>query len=100
MSVKGLRKKSELEQLLCDLHSHNINHHTREIFLHSSLSPLSDDDEPGVEYRMAVRFIKNLYVLENQNSQNPQIYLFSPHFPVSSLLLSSSLYFSDIPTET
>jgi ATP-dependent Clp protease protease subunit len=79
MSVKsGLRKKSELEQLLCDLHSHNINHHTREIFLHSSLSPLSDDDEPGVEYRMAVRFIKNLCVLENQNSQNILVYMHTP----------------------
>ena len=61
----SLRKKSEIEQLLSDVHSHNINHYTRELFLHSSLSPLSDDSEPGVDYRMAVRFNKNLSVLEN-----------------------------------
>jgi ATP-dependent protease ClpP protease subunit len=73
----SLRKKSEIEQLLSDVHSHNINHYTRELFLHSSLSPLSDDSEPGVDYRMAVRFNKNLSVLENQNSENVLVHMHS-----------------------
>lgn len=70
-------KKSEIEQLLCDVHSNNVNHYTREIFLHSSLSPLSDDSEPGVDYRMAVKFNKNLSVLENQNSENILVHMHS-----------------------
>lgn len=65
----SIRKKSELEQLITDVHGHHINYHNREIYLHSSYSSWWDDDngEAGVEYRMATTFVKNLHILLNQS---------------------------------
>jgi len=63
MSVK---KKTELEQLISDIHTHHINYHTREIYLHSSYGN-DESGESGVEYRMATTFVKNLHVLQGQN---------------------------------
>lgn len=60
---KGL-SHLELTQLLHDVHNYNINIHTREIFLIGWLGDSLEED-PGVDYRSAVTFIKNLSVLEN-----------------------------------
>jgi ATP-dependent protease ClpP protease subunit len=45
---------------LNDIHNYNIDVENREIYLHSIFS---DDDEPGVEYRAAVTFAKNIRYL-------------------------------------
>ena len=44
--------------ILNDFHNYCINPKKREIFLHNYYS--SDDDNPGVEWKMASVFIKNL----------------------------------------
>lgn len=51
-----------------DLHSHNLDFKGREIFLHGHHGTF--DDDPGVEYRMATTFIKNLRILD-QGSREP-----------------------------
>ena len=48
--------------ILNDFHNYCTNLKTREIFLHNYYS--SDDDNPGVEYKMSNIFIKNLRALE------------------------------------
>jgi len=52
------------------IHEYNINVRTREIYLHGYIDNI--EEEPGVDYRMATNFIKNLYVLARQNN-NPII---------------------------
>lgn len=47
--------------MLHDFHSYGANIKSREIFLHNHYT---DDDNPGVEYKMANTFIKNLRCLE------------------------------------
>ena len=57
------------KDLLHDLHNYSVNIATREIFLHNSF--MSDDNKnPGVEYKMASTFVKNIKLLENR-SQEP-----------------------------
>jgi ATP-dependent protease ClpP protease subunit len=59
------------KDLLHDLHNYSVNIATREIFLHNSF--MSDDNKnPGVEYKMASTFVKNIKLLENR-SQDPII---------------------------
>lgn len=71
-------KKSDLEQLLSDIHSYGINHHTREIYIHGAYGGSHcDEEEPGVGYRMATAFVKNLHVLEAQEQSNILIHLHS-----------------------
>jgi len=50
------------KDLLYDLHNYGANIDTREIFLHNYYS--SDDDNPGVEYKMSNNFLKNIRALE------------------------------------
>jgi ATP-dependent Clp protease protease subunit len=66
-----VKKKTELEQLISDIHSYNLNYHTREIYLHSAFGGCCDDDESGVEYKMATAFIKNLHLLAGQTVEMP-----------------------------
>jgi ATP-dependent protease ClpP protease subunit len=66
-----VKKKTELEQLISDIHSYHLNYHSREIYLHSSFGGCCDDDELGVEYRMATAFIKNLHLIVGQNAELP-----------------------------
>jgi len=68
-----VKKKTELEQLISDIHSYNLNYHSREIYLHSSFSGCCDEDEMGVEYRMATCFIKNLHLLAGQSPEQPVV---------------------------
>ena len=57
------------KDLLHDLHNYSVNVATREIFLHNSF--MSDDNQnPGVEYKMASTFVKNIKLLEHR-SQEP-----------------------------
>lgn len=62
--------KSEFEQLIGDIHTHDVNYHTRELYMHSTHTTTCNDDEPGVEYRMATAFIKNLHILNAKSEDN------------------------------
>ena len=57
MAISRLPKR---EDYLNDIHNHSIYIPTREIYLHGHFA----DEEPGVDYRMAVTFIKNIHLLE------------------------------------
>jgi ATP-dependent Clp protease, protease subunit len=67
------KKVTAIEQLISDIHNNNVNHHSREIYLHGHVEVY--DEEPGVDYRMATTFIKNLHILEAQNHQNILIHM-------------------------
>lgn len=56
-------------ELLKDFHDYGANINTREIFLHNHYHA-EDNQNPGVEYRMANSFIKNLRALDIR-SNNP-----------------------------
>ena len=60
------KKLGEIPQLISDIHSHQINHHTRELYIHGVYA----SEEPGVDYRMATTFTKNMHVLEHQGKKN------------------------------
>ncbi len=72
----AIRRKSGLEQLISDIHAHSINHHTREIYLHSYLG--DEDEEAGVDYRMSIKFIKNLHALDAQSKDNILVHMHTP----------------------
>jgi ATP-dependent protease ClpP protease subunit len=66
--------KNKVDQILHNVHEHQCNGFSREIFLHSHYS----DDDPGVEYRMATTFVKNMRVLDADNTGNILIHMHSP----------------------
>ena len=66
------RKTLDPSEILAQVQSFGINLFTREIYLHSHYL---GDEEPGVEYRMATTFIKNLHVLDNISSQNILVHM-------------------------
>lgn len=58
------RTISQRSELIHDLHQYGINPDAREIWLHSYLEGSAEEyGEPGVEYRMATIFEKNLNLL-------------------------------------
>jgi len=57
---------------LVSVHEYNVNIDTREIYLHGYYSSGGEIEEPGVEYRMATAFVKNLNFLNTLNT-NPII---------------------------
>ena len=48
-------------ELVSNIHEHGINIATRELYLHGHMG--ESEEEPGVDYRMAVRLEKNLRLL-------------------------------------
>lgn len=52
---------------LQEVHNYGVNINSREIFLHNFFSG-TEDDNPGVDYRMANIFLKNLKILENKST--------------------------------
>lgn len=71
-----VKKKSELEQLINDIHLYGINYHNREVYLHGAYGGSHDyEGEPGIEYRMATTCVKNLHVLEGQSQENILIHM-------------------------
>lgn len=56
--------------LISDVHLWGLDFNKRELFLHSHVG--DDDEDPGVEYRMACNFIKNIRILDSA-SQEPII---------------------------
>lgn len=70
-------RKSDLQQLIHDVHNFLINYNTRELYLHGSPMSSGDEAEPGVEYRMATTFVKNLHILEQQSASNILVHMHS-----------------------
>lgn len=63
-------------QHLHDFHNYSANVDSREIFLHNFYGS-NDEENPGVEYRMSVNFIKNLRALDLANSEDILIHMHS-----------------------
>ena len=55
---------------ISDVHSHGLDVKNREIYLHSYVA--NTDEDPGVDYKMAANFYKNIRVLDSI-SQDPII---------------------------
>jgi ATP-dependent Clp protease protease subunit len=66
------KRNVSAEQLISEIHEHHINHLNREIYLHGYMDA---PEEPGVDYRMATSFIKNMHILEQQSSQNILVHM-------------------------
>lgn len=60
------------EQIISEIHDYQINLASREIYLHSHLDA---EDDPGVEYKMAVTFVKNLHMLDFKGSGNILVHM-------------------------
>ncbi len=59
--------------IIQSIQDYGINVDTREIYLHSYIGNL--EEEPGVDYRIANSFIKNLHYLDSLNNDNILIHL-------------------------
>lgn len=68
--------KQPKDQILYDLHTHNVNIDLRDIYLHSYYSK-EDDGEPGVDYRQATTFIKNLQFLDQSPNKPILVHMHS-----------------------
>lgn len=72
----GGRSNMPIENdILQDFHNHGANVKSREVFLHNSYT--TDDENPGVEYKMANTFIKNLRALDRENNQDITVHMHS-----------------------
>ena len=67
-TTEPARRDDGRDEQLSDAHIHLISIATREIYVHSFYSS-EDNEEPGVEYRMATTFVKNLHLLERQSKK-------------------------------
>jgi len=65
----------ETTDTIGDIHSYNINIKSREIYLHSHVG--NEEEDPGIEYKMASKFIKNIRTLDSINSKPILIHMFS-----------------------
>ena len=57
-----MSRNNNLNNLIEESHDYGISYDTRELFVHGSLS--SDDGDPGVDWRMSNKLLKNLRLLE------------------------------------
>jgi ATP-dependent protease ClpP protease subunit len=67
-----MRKTHDPSEILAQVHSFGLNLQTREIYLHSHYL---GEEEPGVEYRMATTFVKNLHILDQLSHQNILVHM-------------------------
>lgn len=74
MGIKN-KTRSSINYIVDETHRFNLIVESREIFLHSYIDNVEYD--PGVEYRMANMFLKNMRILENMNSKPIVIHLHS-----------------------
>jgi len=65
-------KRLEASEILSQVQTFGVNLHTREIYLHSHYL---GEEEPGVEYRMATSFVKNLHVLDLLSHSNILVHM-------------------------
>ncbi len=69
---------AQKEQVLFDIHTHGVNVQTRDIYLHSYFTEEGDGAEPGVEYRQATTFIKNIQFLDKAPFKSILVHMQSP----------------------
>jgi ATP-dependent protease ClpP protease subunit len=69
MNSINLNKKTrgQKNDILEEIHQHNILVETREIFLHGE--PGSENEDSGVDYRVGMKFLKNMRFLEQSSDQ-------------------------------
>ena len=60
------------EQIISEIHDYQLNLASREIYLHSHLDA---EEDPGVEYKMAVTFVKNLHMLDSKGPGNILVHM-------------------------
>jgi len=65
----------EIADAIGDIHSYNVNFQSREIYLHSHIG--NEEEDPGVEYKMAAKFIKNIRTLDSINSKPILVHMLS-----------------------
>ncbi len=63
------------DQIIGEIHDYQINPASREIYLHSHVE---SEDDPGVEYKMAVKFVKNLHILDFRRTSNILVHMRTP----------------------
>lgn len=62
-----MRTKIDPDSVVYDLHEYGVNLEAREVYLHKYIHTDSETvDDVGVDYRMAVGFVKNLRLLDQQ----------------------------------
>ena len=64
---------SHRSQLIHDIHDYGISPDTREIYLHGYLG--ESEEEAGVDYRMAVRFEKNMILIDKMSDAPVTIHM-------------------------
>lgn len=57
-----MSRNSNINNLVEELHDYCISYDTRELFIHGSTN--DDDGDPGVDWRMSNRLLKNIRILE------------------------------------
>lgn len=68
--MTATRTRHQKSNIIYESHEHGVIVETREIFLHSHFG--ESEEDPGIEYRSANRFLKNVRILEHF-SNNPII---------------------------
>jgi len=63
--------------MLDEIHNYSIDTANRRIYLHGYVGSVSDDYNPGVEYRMAANFLKNIRTLDSISQEPIVIHLHS-----------------------
>lgn len=62
---------SNVRDAIGEIHNYGIDIKDREIYLHSAKD--GGDDDPGVDYRMAINFVKNVRHLDSLNNNEIRI---------------------------
>ena len=62
---------SNVRDVIGEIHNYGIDVKEREIYLHSAKD--GGDDDPGVDYRMAINFVKNVRHLDSLNNNEIRI---------------------------
>ena len=57
---------SNIRDTIGEIHNYGIDVKNREIYLHSAKD--GGEEDPGVDYRMAINFVKNIRHLDSLNS--------------------------------
>ena len=63
------RRRKQSDDPMWDIHESNIDRLNRHIWLTGETNLLEPGDEPGVEFQMSARLIKNLHVLSSENDR-------------------------------
>lgn len=63
-----MRSKIDPDSIVYDLHEYGVNIEAREVYLHKYIHTDNETtDDAGIDYRMAVGFVKNLRLLDQQS---------------------------------